>query len=111
LEWRGKLLIPVLPSTGISGSIERRAAEHVFLNLLDAATRQGRNVSDSKHAGNYAPKAFVASPNAERYTKKDLASAMERLFAADEIRMELYGRKADERRRIVRVVKEASDEP
>jgi RecA-family ATPase len=101
LEWRGKLLVPAGSSTGILGSIERRTAERVFLDLLGATVGQGRNVSDSKHAGNYAPKVFVASPNRDRYTVKDLASAMERLFAAGEIRMEPYGRKADERRRIV----------
>jgi RecA-family ATPase len=111
LEWHGKLLVPILPSTGILGSIKRRAAEHVFLDLLDAVARQGRNVSDSKHAGNYAPKTFAASPNAERYSQRDLATAMERLFAEGGIRMEQYGRKGDKRSRIVRVVKEAGDEP
>jgi RecA-family ATPase len=70
LEWRGKLLVPVLSSNGILGSIKRRAVEQVFLDLLDAATRQNRNVSDSKHAGNFAPKTFAASPNAERYNQK-----------------------------------------
>jgi hypothetical protein len=111
LQWRSNLLVPVLPSTGILGSIERRAAEQVFLDLLDAATRQGRNVSDSKHAGNYAPKTFATSPSAERYSQKELAAAMERLFTAGAIRMEHYGRKSDERSRIVRVVEKASDEP
>ena len=70
LEWRGKLLVPILRSTGF-GSIERLAAERVFLDLLDAAKQQGRNVSDSKHAGNYAPKTFAASPNADRHSQKD----------------------------------------
>jgi len=111
LEWRGKLLVPVLPSTGILGLIERRAAEHVFVDLLDAATQQGRNISDSKHATNYAPKTFAASPNAERYSQKDLAAAMERLFIAGKIRMELYGRAGDQRRRMARVIKSAGDEP
>jgi hypothetical protein len=36
---------------------------------------------------------------------------MERLFAEGGIRMEQYGRKSDKRSRIVRVVKEAGDEP
>jgi len=111
LEWRDKLLVPVLPSTGILGSMGRRAAEHVFLDLIDAATRQGRNVSDSKHAGCYAPKKFAASPNAEGYSQKDLAAAMEHLFTAGEIVMEQYGRKGDPRRRMVRVVREAGNEP
>jgi RecA-family ATPase len=109
LEWRGKLLVPILPATGMFGSIERRAAERVFLDLLDAATRQRRNVSDSKHAGNYAPKTFAASPNAEHYNQKELAAAMERLFAAGALRMEQYGRKSDERGRIVRVDGEDGD--
>lgn len=106
LKWRGKLLVPILPSTGILGSIERRAAEHVFLDLLDTAMRQGRNVSDSKNAGNYAPKMFANSPKAERYNQREFAAAMERLFTAGEIRMEQYGRKGDSRSRIVRVVKD-----
>ena len=67
-------------------------------------------MSASKHAGNFAPKTFAASPNAERYSQKDLAAAMERLFATDAIRMEPYGRPSDERRRIVRAVEEAGDE-
>ena len=110
LEWRDKLLIPALPQGGIIGAIERRSAERVFLELLAAAAEAGRNVSDSKHAGNYAPKVFAVSPNAERYTAKDFAAAMERLFANRRIRMEPYGRKSDERKRIVRVV-DAGDEP
>lgn len=110
LEWRDKLLVPALPKTGIIGLIERRAAEAVFLDLLDAATQSGRNLSDSKHAGNYAPKVLAASPNAERYSQKDLAAAMERLFAAGQIRMDPYGRPGDQRRRLARVLSEASDE-
>jgi RecA-family ATPase len=110
LEWRDKLLIPALPQGGIIGTIERRSAERVFLDLLDAATGAGRNVSDSKHAGNYAPKSFAASPNAKRYTVKDLAAAMERLFARNHIRMDAYGRLGDQRRRMVRVITEVGNE-
>ena len=58
LEWRDKLLIPAVRQGGILGSIERRTAERVFLDLLEGTTGAGRNVSDSKHAGNYAPKSF-----------------------------------------------------
>ena len=111
LVWRDKLLVPESPPGGFTGAIYRRALERVFLDLLDAATRQGRNMSDSKNAGNYAPKRFALSPNAERYNQKDFARAMENLFAEGEIRMEEYGRKSDLRSRIIRVVKEAGDEP
>ncbi len=111
LVWRDKLLVPESPPGGFTGAIYRVAVERVFLDLLDAATRQGRNMSDSKNAGNYAPKRFALSPNAKRYNQKDFARAMENLFAEGEIRMEEYGRKSDLRSRIVRVVKEAGDEP
>src|SRR5262249_3446119 len=110
LEWRDKLLVPVLPSTGIFGSIERRAAGRVFVDLLDAATRQGPNLSGRQPAGNLAPKVFAGSPNAERYSQKELAAAMERVFVEGKIRMELYGRPGDQRRRMVRVATENSDE-
>ena len=95
-----------MPVCDILGTIERHTAERVFIDLLDASASQRRNVSDSKHAG-----IFAASPNAERYNQRDFARARESLFATGEIRMELYGRKSDERSRIVRVVEEASDEP
>src|SRR5262249_37519622 len=110
LEWRDKLLVPVLPQGGIVGAIERHSGERVFVDLLNAATGSGRNVSDSKHAGNYAPKVFAASPNAERYSKRDLEKAMERLFADGHLRMEEYGRRGDPRRRLVHVTNEPSDE-
>jgi len=54
---------------------------------------------------------FAASPSAERYSQKEFAAAMERLFADRKIRMEPYGRKGDECSRIVRVVVETDDEP
>ena len=111
LVWRDRLLVPELAPAGIIGSIYRRAAERVFLDLLDAATRQGRNISDSKNAGNYAPRKFALSPDAERYNQRDFTRAMENLFARGEIRMEQYGRKSDLRSRMVRVVDEADDEP
>jgi RecA-family ATPase len=103
LEWRDKLLLPIVSSSGVLGTIERRVCDRVFLDLLDATKRQGRNVSDSKHASNYAPKIFAASPNAERYIEKDFRYAMERLFATNQIHLEKYGRKADERTRIARL--------
>jgi hypothetical protein len=102
LKWRNKLLVPDLPEHSVPGSTGPTADE-VFLELLDAATQQGRNISDSKNAGNYAPKTFAASPKANRYNLRQLAAAMQRLFDAGEIRMEQYGRKHDARTRIVRV--------
>jgi hypothetical protein len=37
-KWQNGLLVPDLPDLGILGTIERRKAEHVFLELLDRFT-------------------------------------------------------------------------
>ncbi len=42
------------------GAIEKRNAETVFLETLDQATAAGRHVSESRNAGNYAPRILAA---------------------------------------------------
>jgi hypothetical protein len=103
LLWRDKLLVPESHPTGIVGSIERRAAETVFLGMLDKITAENRYVSDSKHATNYAPKLFASRPGNERYKEVDFYRAMEALFDRGEIIMRTYARRGREHRRIVRV--------
>jgi hypothetical protein len=88
--------------TGIIGSLKRKRADAVFLDLLDAVSSENRPVSDSTHAPNYAPKLFALRPERDGYTKTDFVRAMERLFASRQITMQEYGRKGDERRKIVR---------
>jgi RecA-family ATPase len=102
LEWRDKLLLPVLPSTGIMGAIERRTAETVFLEMLDKMKAENRYVSDSKHASNYAPRLFATRPGNERYKAADFRRAMETLFVGGRIIMQRYDRKGDKHRCIVR---------
>jgi RecA-family ATPase len=109
LRWQRGVLAPVQPAGGGSRAINRSHAEAVFLELLDAATAQNRNVSDSKNGGNYAPKLFAASPNRKGLAKVDFLHAMEGLFAEDKITMEDYGRKGDPRRRIVRVQRDIDE--
>lgn len=90
LEWRDKLLVPAGYVGGVFGTIERRAAERVFLELLDKLQAQNRFVSDNDRAQNYAPKIFVKHPDREGYRMPDFARAMEALFASGEIVMEEY---------------------
>ena len=42
------------------GAIEKRNAETVFLETPDQATAAGRHVSESRNAGNYAPRILAA---------------------------------------------------
>jgi hypothetical protein len=102
LVWRDKLLVPESPPSGIMGSVYRRSAKRVFMDLLDKITAEGRHVSDSIPASNYAPKLFARRPGNERYKVGEFRSAMETLFDIGEIRVGNYGREGSNHHRIVR---------
>jgi RecA-family ATPase len=101
LKWQDGLLVPVQSVGGVLGSIQRHAAERVFLDLLAKMSAEGRPVSDNSRASNYAPKKFAARPDREGYIVADFAKAMEGLFAIRKIEMTDYGRPGDKRRKIV----------
>jgi RecA-family ATPase len=84
LQWRQGVFIP-LHQPGILGSIEQRSAERVFLDLLDRISAEGRYVSDSNRAPNFAPRIFALRPDRERFTQKNFERAMQSLFASKEI--------------------------
>jgi RecA-family ATPase len=91
LRWSNGVFIPVhVPTSGFVGSIERRVAERVFLELLDRMAAEGRHVSESNRAANYAPKIFAARPDREGYREADFRRAMENLFARKELVMTTY---------------------
>jgi RecA-family ATPase len=75
------------------------AAKQAFLNALDQLTEQGRNVSDSTRASNYAPKVMIEAGFVDDFTKAELAAAMNGLFAEFAIKAnEPVGRGADRHR-------------
>jgi RecA-family ATPase len=102
LTYRNGVFVRADGETGIIGSIMRQSAEKVFLSLLAKTTNEGRNVSSSSQAPNFAPKMFARRPDREGLSKQDFSRAMESLFAAGTIINENYGRSGDERKRIVR---------
>jgi hypothetical protein len=106
------LLLPDLPELDIIGTIKRRNAEKVFLDLLDKLTAENRPLSSSNRAGNYAPKIFALRPPSDRddFKRRDFEIAMESLFQRSEIILQSYGRKSDERSKIVRKTKPEKDE-
>jgi hypothetical protein len=63
-------------------------------------------LSESSNATNYAPRLFSRLPDRERdgYRQADFQRAMEALFKSRKIMSVTYGRKGDERRKIVRNV-------
>ena len=92
LRWASGILAPVTQAGGVFGSINRQAAEGVFLTLLDGCWAQGVFVSHSRSAGNFAPKVFAKRPDRDGYSRADFDGAMSRLFAANQIRVEDYRR-------------------
>ena len=101
LTWRDHVLIADEPAGVVVGSVNRRRAETVFLDLLERVEAEDRPVSDNTHAGNYAPRLFADRPEREDFNKADFKRAMEALFSQSRIKIEEYGRSGDRRRRIV----------
>ena len=95
LRWQNGVLLPVTALTGLSAMAAAADAESVFLTLLARCTAEGRLLSDSKNAGNSAPKIFGMRPDRQGFSRRDFESAMQRLFADGKIRMEAYGRAND----------------
>jgi hypothetical protein len=86
-----------LPEGGIS-NLDKPAsaakADELFLDLLRRFAGQGRNVSEKPTAPNYAPTAFADEADAKKLNlrKTDFKAAMVRLFNADKVYIETYGR-------------------
>lgn len=102
LRWAGGGLVPVAREGGLSASFARIAIERVFLDLLDRCEAQKVYVSESRNAGNFAPKVFARRPDREGYTKKEFEAAMSSLFATNQITVLEYKRNRQNYRRIAR---------
>lgn len=87
LTWREGVFVADESGFGMVGTINRDNIDSVFLACLDAATRQGRALSDSTRAANYAPKIMAKMSEASGAQRRDLEQAMHRLFDAGEIVM------------------------
>ena len=110
LRWQSGVLVTLDQPATPSSTLGRLSAEDVFLQLLDESDKSNRRMSDSKHAGNFAPKVFAKSPNAQGYSLRHLHAAMESLFATGRIRVQTYGRASDARQQLVRTPQEPDAE-
>jgi hypothetical protein len=103
LRYQRGLFLPVAAMGSLDKLAADQAAENLFLELLDKFQAQGRNVSHHKTANTYAPTMFAKDPKAKAPgIHKTLANAMERLFTANKIRVETYGRPSNPHTRIAR---------
>jgi RecA-family ATPase len=104
LEWtRGVFKFVDGPALDVVSQIERRTRESeddkAFLFLLNMLTKQGRPVSSSKQALNYAPKVMWNVQEHKNVAPKRFEAAMERLFRCGMIINGEVGRGTDRKAR------------
>ena len=102
LRWASGVLVPVDAKGSLSSAAVRAAAEETFLTLLDRCEAQNVFVSESRNAGNFAPRVFGKRTDREGYTKADFEKAMHALFSAGRITVIEYQRNRQTFRRIGR---------
>jgi RecA-family ATPase len=94
LRYQNGLFVPEGGMSSLDAAAREADAEHTFLDLTRRLTSQGRNVSATPTAPTYAPTVFAKEGEAQklRLKKSDLEAAMRRLFKADRLYVEQYGR-------------------
>jgi len=97
LKWRDGLLLPdtVASPSGYERAASEDQAQTIFLQLLDRYNGQDRTVSPKAQANNYAPTEFAGQAEAKPLhkdkgrRKQMFKTAMDALFAANKIRIDL----------------------
>ncbi|MGY8660943.1 AAA family ATPase [Bradyrhizobium sp. UFLA05-109] len=94
LRYQRGLFLPEGGASSLDKLAQEAKADHLFLDLLRRFAGQGRNVSSTQTSPTYAPTAFSKEAEARNLglRKPDLEAAMSRLFAADKLHVETYGR-------------------
>ncbi len=92
LRYQGGLFLPEGGISNLDKAAREQNCDEIFLNLLTRYEREGRNVSDKETANNFAPASFRKEKEAKGFRKEELDAAMRRLFAAQKIHIEDYGR-------------------
>ncbi|MHA6721521.1 phage NrS-1 polymerase family protein [Sphingomonas sp. RS2018] len=90
LEWQSGVLVETSRTSNEPAHrvAAENAADELFMELLAEFAAQGRNVSQKPKSTNYAPKAFAGTVKGSEYKVAGFEAAMERLFAAGQIRIE-----------------------
>ena len=99
VRYQHGLFLPVPGVSSLQKVAQEQSDDEAFLAALDEAEKQGRHVSDSVNANNYAPATLSKTANIPRAR---LAAAMERLFAAGKIHMVTYGPPSKGHRKLAR---------
>ena len=94
LRYQRGLFLPEASVSGLDKLAREAKVEGIFLDLLKQLTAQGRNVSEREKANAFAPRIFAdeAAAKEHRIRKPEFEAAMRRLFDANNICVENYGR-------------------
>jgi RecA-family ATPase len=105
LRWQdGVLAAPDAVTSRFTRASRRDECEALFMTMLDRSDAQGRQLSHSRNAGNFAPLVFSKAPDRQDFKKRDFEAAMEALFASKVIEVRSYGKPSDNTRKIARVI-------
>ncbi|MEX0406913.1 AAA family ATPase [Aquibium sp. LZ166] len=100
LRWQdGAFVLDDGKASPALGLLNKRHDE-LFRTLLSAINRSGQRVAPTKGV-NHAPSIMAARPDAEGTTKKQLEAAMQRLLAADLIKVKTEGPPSKLRQRLI----------
>ena len=102
LQWQDGVFVPLLApgESGLDRVAAHDFADHVFLTMLTAYTRENREVSP-KPSNVYAPTLFANDQRAQGVTKRRLADAMNRLLQERKISIVTEGPPSRQRQRLV----------
>jgi RecA-family ATPase len=93
LRYRNGLFLPEAGMSSLDRVAKDAKADETFLRLIEQFAEDGRHVSYSRTANNYAPTVFAQEATAKdlHLRKADIEAAMRRLFDAKKIHVETYG--------------------
>lgn len=97
-------------TTSFAAQAARASAERIFLELLVRFDAEGRHVSASGTANNFAPTAFSRHPSANGITKRGFHQAMDRLLMEERICIGESEGPPSRRRPIIKLVAEGQEE-
>lgn len=105
LKWSNGLFLPVAGPTEADQLARETWADDLFMNLLARFAGQGRDLSAKPRSPNFGPKILAREPEAQeqKIQPEELEEAMGRLFRADRIKNETYGKNSNKHERIVAV--------
>jgi RecA-family ATPase len=109
IRYQNGLFLPEPGMASLDKLAREAKADEVFLELLTRFGREGRNASEKLNSPNYAPTLFAREAEAKkiRLRREELGDAMSRLFAANKICVETYGRRSQPHTRLM--LREAAD--